>query len=211
MIKQFLSKYKHVLILMTIGILAGVLTFIAVSHFNNAKEKARTPEIVTPASTTAADLKEYFPKESKSTLKDISSQIDKAHSNTLPEYKYYTYSQVVSDKIAQEYGKKQKADKIVKTTTEIPIMSNKNDNNVENKADSNAVNNNNTAKNKIIENSYYAINLERKHRIIIGGAHINDKNYATIAYRNRDIEYTTYFEPNKNAYGFGASVTIAKW
>ena len=63
----------------------------------------------------------------------------------------------------------------------------------------------------VIENDYYAINLERKHRVKAGAAMIDNDAYVTVDYQNRDVEYKAYYSPSAKKVGAGVEVTIAKW
>ena len=94
---------------------------------------------------------------------------------------------------AQEYGKAQKADKIVKETHEVEVKDD------------------NGNKTSVIENDYYAINLERKHRIKAGAMNVDGDTYIKAAYQNRDVEYEVYHSLKTGKTGVGVEATIAKW
>ncbi len=66
-------------------------------------------------------------------------------------------------------------------------------------------------KTSFIENVYYGINLERKHRIKAGAAVVGDDIYMKASYQNRDIEYEVYHSSRTGKTGVGVDVTIAKW
>lgn len=52
----------------------------------------------------------------------MAHQIQRAKETQAPQYHYYTVTQKEADNKAQEYGKKQKADKIVKETHEVKVQ-----------------------------------------------------------------------------------------
>lgn len=182
---EFISKHKKMLAVIT-AVAAGVFLF-------NGCKKAHAPEVVTVPEVTEQNLRQYFPMESRATVKDMTHQIQRAKATQVPEYHYYTVTQKEADTKAQEYGKKQKADKIIKETHETKIKDD------EGKETS------------VIENDYYAINLERKHKIKAGAAMIDHDAYVTIGYQNRDVEYKAYYSPSAQKAGAGVEVTIAKW
>ena len=102
-------------------------------------------------------------------------------------------TQQEADNKAKEYGNAQKTGKIIKETREFEV-----------KDDSGN-------KTSVIENDYYAINLERKHRIKTGAAMIDHDAYVAVGYQNRDVEYKAYYAPPAKKAGVGVEVTIAKW
>ena len=85
--------------------------------------------------------------ESEATVKDMAHQMERAKEKQAPQYHYYTVTQKQADDKAKEYAKAQKADKVVKKFMEVVIKDDAGN------------------KNGIIENEYYAINLERKYKI----------------------------------------------
>ena len=186
------DKSKRPLYLI-IAVLASLLLVNTGYHLYE-KYIEHPPSIVTPPSTTTNDLMPYFPKESKDTVKDISHQIERTVETKAPEYHYYTVTQEAADQQAQDYGKKEHVDKIVKTTREVEVKDEKGA----------------STGQKIYENDYYGINLERKHKIKVGAIHVNDANYASLTYQNRDIEYSIYGN-QEGVKGGGVNVTIAKW
>ena len=206
-------KDNHLILIQILLLLVVVIASALFVSKHTNDDSLITPPIVSTDNTSVKDLKEFFPMETNSTLKDIGNQIDEAHSNIAPDYKYYTYSQKAADAIAEEYGKEQKADKIIKTTTEVPISEpqKKPDTATSTDNTTNASNNTQKPNDTVIENNYYAISLERKHRISLGAAHIDSENYITTSYRNRDVEYTVFGAPENKTLGVGVSVTVAKW
>lgn len=172
-----------------------LLLFLIVFSFMYYKNHKTEPEIITVPSTNVPDIKSFFPKETNSTIKDLSNQTTRAKKTQAPIYKYYTITQEAADKKAQEYANSQKVDKVVKETRKKEII------------DSDT----NLGQNKVIENNYYGINLERKHKIKAGAAIIDNSQYISVSYQNRKMEYTAYANPNDNKYGVGVSYTIAQW
>ena len=155
--------------------------------------KKSEPEITEVPSVSSKEIKNYFPMESEATVKDMAHQMERAKEKQAPQYHYYTVTQKQADDKAKEYAKAQKADKVVKESREVVI-----------KDDAGK-------STSVIENDYYAINLERKHRIKAGVVALNDDTYVKAAYQNRDIEYEVYHSPKSGATGVGVEVTIAKW
>lgn len=173
-----------------------MLLCIIIFGFAHYKVHKTEPEVITVPSTNVSDIKPFFPKETNSTIKDLSNQMTSAKETQAPIYKYYTITQEAADKKAQEYAASQKADKIVKETREKDIIGS---------------DDNSSEQNKVIENNYYGISLERKHKIKAGAAVIDDDPYISVSYQNRKIEYTAYVNPNNNKYGAGVSYTVAQW
>lgn len=182
--KSYLMVGISVILLLAVIVL-GVLLY---------RSHNKAPEVVNVPSTTESGLRPYFPNATKSDIKDISHQITRAYEKEAPIYRYYTITQEAADKQAQEYAKKDHADKVVKTTVEKEVKDDQG----------------NTA-GKVIENQYYAVNLNRKHDIKVGAADIDGEAYGSVSYRNRDVEYTGYKTVDSNKYGAGISVTVAKW
>ena len=182
----------------TIYIAVGVILLLCliIFGFNYYKNHKTESEVITVPSTNVSDIKPFFSKETNSTIRDMSNQMTRAKETQAPIYKYYTITQEAADKKAQEYAVSQKADKVVKETREKEI------------ADSNSEN---VGQNKVIENNYYGISLERKHKIKAGAAVIDGDPYVSVSYQNRKIEYTAYANPNDNKYGAGVSYTLAQW
>lgn len=184
---DFLKKNSKTIMAVIIVVLIAAL--IRLAFFKKMPE----PEIVTVPDISQQSLQTYFPMETKATIKDMAHQIQRAKETQAPQYHYYTVTQQEADNKAKEYGKIQKADKIVKETHEVEVKDDKGD------------------KTHVIENDYYAINLERKHRIKAGAAMIDHDAYMTIGYQNRDVEYKAYYSPSAKKAGAGIEVTIAKW
>ena len=155
--------------------------------------KKSEPDITEVPSISSKEIKNYFPMESEATVKDMAHQMERAQEKQAPQYHYYTITQKEADAKAEEYAKAQKADKVVKESREVVI-----------KDDAGKTT-------SVIENDYYAINLERKHRIKTGVTVLDDDTYVKVAYQNRDIEYEVYHSPQTGKKGVGVEITIAKW
>lgn len=176
------------------GIVAAILVVCLCFGAYRWYENRSTPPITTVPDTSARTLQQYFPNLTPADSKDLSHQINRAHDTQAPKYIYYTSTQAAADKQAQVYGKQQKADQIVKQTTTKDVKDE-------------------TGKTtgQVIENDYYAVNLNRKHDVKIGAAAVDGTAYGTVSYRNRDVEYTAYYNPATHQGGGGVSVTVAKW
>jgi mannose/fructose/N-acetylgalactosamine-specific phosphotransferase system component IIB len=184
---DFLKKHSKTIMAIIIVVLIAAL--IRLTFF----KKEPVPEIVTVPEVSRQTLRQYFPQETKATINDMAHQIQRAKNTQAPQYHYYTVTQEYADNKAQEYGKAQKADKIVKETHEVEVKDD------------------NGNKTSVIENDYYAINLERKHRIKAGAMNVDGDTYIKAAYQNRDVEYEVYHSPKTGKTGVGLEVTIAKW
>ena len=169
---------------------AGVLLVLLIAYGGYFMlTKKSEPEIVrVPADTSTKEVKKYFPMEFEATVKDINHQMERAKENH-----YYTITQKEADAKAKEYAKAQKAEKVVKESREVAIKDDASN------------------KTSVIENDYYSINMERKHRIKTGVAVVDDDTYIKVAYQNQDVEYEVYHSPQTGKTGVGVEVTIAKW
>ena len=175
--------------------IAGIVVILTVALIiGRLHVSQKKPDIVNVPAITTQNLQPYFPMESESTVKNISKQITYAKENKAPQYHYYTTTQEAADQEAQKYAQQQKADKVVKETHKVEVETDTRE-----------------TEPKVIENNYYAISLERKHRIKVGAATVDGDTYIKAAYQNRDIEYELYHSPKTGAIGIGAEVTIVKW
>ena len=182
---NFLVTHKK-----AIGGLVIAVAFIAVSTIAFQSCKKAPPEIVTVPQVTTEELQKAFPGMSQHEAARTEHVIERTVTTQAPTYRYYTATQEQADKRAQELGTKDKADKIVKKTEEKTVEG---------------------SDQKVIENDYYSINLERKHDIKVGAAAVDGTAYGTISYRNRDVECTAYYNPATHQGGAGVAVTVAKW
>lgn len=184
--KQKIYIIAAVIVALLIAIITGMICYkIDISH-----KVENEPEIVTIPRADNNDIKKAIPSASKSEVKDIQHRIERVTETTVPKYEFYTVNTEKADSIVKAYAKEDKADKVIKTTDEVKA---------------------NGSDNKIIENKYYAINMNRKHDIKAGGAYVNDTGYVTLSYRNRQIEYTGFYNPAVKSGGAGISYVIAKW
>ncbi len=174
---------------------AGVLLVLLIAYGGYfILTKKSEPEIVrVPADISTKEVKKYFPMESEATVKDITHQMERVKEKQAPQYHYYTITQKEADTKVKEYARAQKADKVVKESKKVIIKDD----------DGN--------KTSVVENDYYAINLERKHKIKAGAAVVGDEAYIKASYQNRDIEYEVYHSPQTGKTGVGVEVTITKW
>lgn len=186
---------KNTTLKIALGTAIAVILFMAgyIVYQQYGHEKVEIKSV--PETTTQEVRKALPPKTSEATIRDTTHQIQRAKEVQVPKYQYYTATQEQSDKVAQNYAKKQKADTVVKNTTEKPVVNEKGE----------------ATGQTVIENDYYAINLERKHKVKAGAAVVDKDVYATVSYQNRDVEYTAYYCPERKAVGAGVEVTIAKW
>ena len=188
-----------------ITIVTVILIIGGLAYGFSKKLHKEPPPVTQVQDTDVNSLREKFPEDTEGDLKRLSNEIEKAKEEKAPTYRYYTRTQEEADKKAQEYASKQKADRIIKTTTTKEIVGeNKNPDNGGNKDE-------NKKTDQIIENNYYAVNMEKKHRVTVGAAHIDKNSYLTVGYQNRDIQYTAFYSPTSGNVGVGVNVTIAKW
>ena len=155
--------------------------------------KKSEPEITEVPSVSSKEIKSYFPMESEATVKDMAHQMERAKEKQAPQYHYYTVTQKQADDKAKEYAKAQKADKVVKESREVVI-----------KDDAGKTT-------SVIENDYYAINLERKHEVKVGAAMVDGTPFISVGCQNHKFEYKIYYAPTKCLAGVGAEAVIAKW
>lgn len=130
---------------------------------------------------------------SASDAADVSNLIQKAAAKPATVV-YYTSTQQEADKQAQTLAKTDKADYILTTTTK-PVKSES----VGAPTD------------QEIQNNYYAISQEKKHRISAGATVINSKAYATLAYTNDRMTYEIHSKDLKGINGASVLYTVAKW
>lgn len=167
-----------------------IALLLAVSVYSFSKNQPELENITVPAEMTITSLRGGSSEPADNTAKEIEKQIIIAKETTAPTYQYYTTTQEAADDIAKEHAKTQGVDKIVKETEEKTVEG---------------------SDEKVIENDYYAINLEKTHRIKAGATVVNKEAYLTLAYENKAIDYTLFYAPNKKDFGIGTSITLAKW
>ena len=115
--------------------------------------------------------------------------IERTVERQAPKQQWYSNSQQVADETAQQVGKKDKADKIIKESQEKKVEG---------------------SDQTITENKYYGIHLERKHKIKLGVANVDHTTYTTLAYQNRSLEYRAYYSTQGKT-GIGVEYTVAQW
>lgn len=194
----------------------------------NIYQKDTPVPITTVPNTSPNTLQQEIPSLTKNDAQDLSRQIQRAKEEQAPQYHYYTYNQQDADARAQEYAAKQKADQIIKTTEYVPVFVNNQgqpQTNTQPKSTTTVLDKDGkpmkgelvnteqqeTPQGQIIENSYYAINLNRKHSIEAGIKYVDKKTYAAVSYRNRDVRYEVMYSPKDRTWGAGVMVTVAQW
>lgn len=195
-IRNYVTEHKKAAV---IAMVCAVLLCIVLA-FKGCKEEAKAPEVTPVHSTTPTALQEYFPNMSKSDAKDTSRLINHAQQQA-PTHQYFTTTQQAADRQAQAYAARDKADKLIKTTTAVPV--------IDSAAAKSKDNGQHAA--EVIQNNYYAIQQNRKHEIKAGAAVIDSKVYGELSYRNRDVEYSVYCDTSVQHYGAGIQYTVAKW
>ena len=186
------------------AILLAVIAIVGIVLWQVAGGKGDEPtKITTVTQTTPNGLKTYFPDMSNSEAKDVSRRIETVKENSAPTYHYVTYTQTAADEKAQGYAINSKADKIVKTTSLVPACD-------AGQQDCSVVTTP-TTPTTLYENNYYAINMERKHKIAAGVMSVDGKAYAAVSYTNRDVTATAYTDDFKGINGGSVMYTVAKW
>lgn len=115
------------------------------------------------------------------------TRIIETESKRTPDVQYVTYTQKEADNQAQQLAKKNKSDYVLKET----------------KSDQQQINNN-----------FYAITQEKKHRIGVGVAVINNDIYATAHYQNDRLRIEAYKGIKSHSSkldGVGASYDVVKF
>lgn len=189
-ITTFIKNNKlHVFYIIIILILIIIIAF----KFSAGSTKS-SPDIQSVTDTTKDAVKDAQEElnvyTSDSDAKDVSNLINKAVSQPATAV-YYTGTQQEADNTAKKIAKTDKADYVLKETST--------------STDSAATDNNK------IQNNYYAISQERKHKIAAGTTIIDSKAYADLSYTNRDLTYTIHSKDLKNIDGVSVEYTIAKW
>ena len=196
-IRNYVVEHKKAAV---IAIVCITLLCIVLAFKGCKEESAKAPEVTPVHSTTPQALQEYFPNMSKADAKDTSRLIEHAQQQA-PTYQYFTNTQQAADRQAQAYASRDKADKLIKTTTAVPV--------IDSAAAKSKDNGQHAA--EVIQNNYYAIQQQRKHEVKAGAAVIDQKVYGELSYRNRDVEYSVYCDTSGQHYGAGVQYTIAKW
>lgn len=210
-----------------VGVGFAFLAFLVIGTFFIAKNiyhKEEPVPVVTVPNTSPNTLQQSMPELTTHDAQDLSHQIERAKEQQAPQYHYYTYTQEAADAKAQEYAAAQHADKIVKETQYVPIYVNGQEQQQQKKAVTaesvtgkkgeiqlTETKTEQGEEGQIIENNYYAINLNRKHSVEVGIKYVNKDVYAAASYRNRDVRYEVMYSPKTKKWGAGVMVTVAKW
>lgn len=185
-IKLYAAKNKiHIVYILIIIAILVLGSYLVLQH-NNLVSTEKIP--VTPIEdTTPTDVASgqaaIGKYEGKGNAADVSRLISHAVQQP-PTVVYVTTTQAAADTKAQQMAAKDKANYVLKQPT-------------------------NTATQ--IQNNYYAIQQERKHKIAVGGADVNSKACAAISYTNRDTTITAYSKDIKGIDGASITYTVAKW
>jgi hypothetical protein len=194
----FIQEHKK----LALGLLLTVLIcvacmFIYASHKNSSET---IPAIHTISSNKNAQLPPYTVLDAaqtngKTISKQDASDITRLANRSASTEKAYAHSittdETIADNTAKEIAKEKKADMIIKQTTDDKQASND--------------------KINVQDNNYYVINQERKHDVKAGCAYVDNSAYATISYRNRQVEYTAMYNPSTHQAGAMVQVTVARW
>ena len=175
-------------------ILVVILSVFAFLHFHHKVNDVKqvTTETKTVLPSTVKTAFEYNGKTvSDSEAKDLSRQINRVGKKELPAYHSITTDETIADNKATEIAKKQKADAVINQKS-------KNEKESNDKAD-------------VYDNNYYIVSSERKHDVKAGCAYVDNSAYATISYRNRQVEYTAMYNPSTHQAGAMVQVTVARW
>ena len=152
------------------------------------------PPVATIENTTPAGVAEGQAAAGKYTGKedaaDVSQLIEQAVKKPA-DVTFYTSNQKDADKQAQKLAKVDKADYVLKETA-VPKSG------VGDKMSE-------------IQNNYYAIQQERKHRLAAGVTAIDGKAYATVAYTNDRLTYEIHSKDLKQIDGGSILYTVKKW
>jgi hypothetical protein len=172
-----------------------ILSVFVYMHYHN--NKASDVKQVTSETKTVlpSDVQTAFSINGKtvseSDAKDLSRQINRVSKKELPAYHSITIEKESADNKANEIAKENKADAVINQKS-------KNEKESNDKAD-------------VYDNNYYIVSSERKHDIKAGCAYVDNSAYATVSYRNRQVEYTAMYNPSTKQAGAMVQVTVAKW
>jgi len=195
-IKEWFIKNKvHVIYCFVIFSILMVAGF-SLYNMYEAKKTVPIQTIQSTENTAISDAQKAVGKySSDSDAADVSNLIQKAVEKPATVI-YYTSTQEQADKQAQTLAKTDKANYVLKqTTTTIPV-----------KSESVGV-----PTDQEIQNNYYAISQERKHRISAGATVIDSKAYATLAYTNDRMTYELHSKDLHSVDGASIMYTVAKW
>ena len=178
--------YGCIILVLIIGL---VLQYKFSQNSNSTPPPVATIENTTPAGVAEgqAAAGKYTGKEDAA---DVSQLIEQAVKKPA-DVTFYTSNQKDADKQAQKLAKVDKADYVLKETA-VPKSG------VGDKMSE-------------IQNNYYAIQQERKHRLAAGVTAIDGKAYATVAYTNDRLTYEIHSKDLKQIDGGSILYTVKKW
>lgn len=177
-----MSRVKDI----TLAVLLLGVIFLGYLYFNKENKQ---PEIVTVPQVTTQEVQKAAPEMSRHEAERTTRIIERTVEKSVPAQTWYSSSEPLADAKAQKVAKEDEADKVIKHVEEKPVEG---------------------SGQKVVEADYYGIHLERKHRIKMGAAVIDDEVYGSLSYQNRDLEYTV-FASQSGKYGGGIQYTIARW
>jgi hypothetical protein len=193
-VKEWFIKNKvHVSYCFVIFVILIAACF-SLYHIYEAKKTVPIQTIQNTDKTAVIDAQKAVGKySSDSDAADVSNLIQKAAAKPATVI-YYTSTQQEADKQAQTLAKADKADYVLKQTTT-----------------ANPVKKLGALTDQEIQNNYYAISQERKHRISAGATVIDSKAYATLAYTNDRMTYEIHSKDLQGVDGGSVLYTFAKW
>lgn len=188
-IKPCVTKNKVHIVYGFIILILLVMMVLALK--NKLVTKVENPPVTEITDTTPASIASGQAAVGKYTgaddAKDVSNLINKAKESA-PTAVFYTTTQKASDSEAQTLAKADKADYVLKQITSTPVKSAEQ-----------------------IQNNYYAITQERKHRIAMGLTAIDGQAYESIAYTNDRLTYELHSKDLKGINGASVMYTVKKW
>lgn len=190
-----MDKKKIIIVCSTLLIIILSVFAFAFNHFH----KYETVKQVTTTSKTVlpSDVKTAFSVNGKSIsdsdAKTISNNIKRTTEQSAPKHEYYTVDDKQADAQAHEFAKQDKADALIKTQDKQVVVDNK----------GNTTN--------VCDNKYYAISAERKNRVAVGVADVDNKAYATVAYTHDRVTAQVYSKDFRGIDGASVMYTVAKW
>ena len=200
----FVSNHRE--LALGLAVIASMCVVSIVLYANHKKTAEEIPVITTVYSASDDKLTPYAVLDaakangktisnnrqvSNNDANDITRLANRSASTEKPYAHSITTDEAVADNKAKEIAKNRKADMVIKQTAEDKQASND--------------------KIQVHDNNYYVINQERKHAINVGVADVDNSAYATVSYRNRQVEYTAMYNPSTHQAGAMVQVTVSKW
>ena len=171
---------------------AAILTVVAVTTIRGHEQTAAPPmvTVTTPGQgLTAPTVQQAAQAAGKHVTQADSRDLSGLASRATPTATWYAPTAAISDKKASELAKQDKADFVIKNTTEPQEIGGA----------------------TVYNNNYYSIKQERKHDVKVGAVVADSTAYATVTYRNRQVEYTAGYAPQTGKVMAGVSVRVAQW